>query len=154
MLPLKNARVYERKFFSCKPNPDISPDILLQKILKLSRNLPWLLKILLHIFRTPLVCLLVLFLAHNTPGRLNLVRLRGLAGLCSIGQLKEVQHLSPLVVFLESVFGIWNNSRTISFVFNFSCSLYCFLFVAPLCALTNARTHGRTHTRTHARTPH
>ena len=41
-------------------------------------------KDLLHTFRTPLVYLLVLFLAHITSGCLNLVGLCGLAGLCSV----------------------------------------------------------------------
>ena len=48
---------------------------------------------------------------------------------------KEAQHLSPLVVFSESVFGMWNKLR------------HC------LHSRTHARTHGRTHAlRTHART--
>ena len=53
-----------------------------------------------------------------------------------ISPFKDAQHLSQLAVFSDSVFdGI--KSRNVCFVCYFSCSLYGFLFVASLCALTN-----------------
>ena len=56
------------------------------------------------------------------------------------GLSKEAQHLSLLAVFSESGFGMWN----VCYVFYFSCSLYCFLFVASLCSLTVVCTHNDT----------
>ena len=64
-------------------------------------------------------------------------------------RFQEAQHLSLLAVFSETFFGIWSKSHTACFVFYFSCSLNCFLFLRHC---WHSRMHGLTDAQTHRRT--